>query len=682
MNKISVKIVALNHDELKHQWCGLYTRAEHNIFLSWHWMSCWLEQLDSSPLICQASCNDEIVGLALLTQKTYLKYGFIPTKQLFLHKSGDESLDQVWIEYNDFLLDKTSQNEVRLAMLDFITAKIKWDELHIGASEAKVLASCTLSGLIKNDRWVNQSYKTDLATLRTNDTEYLAQLSKNTRYQINRSLKAYEAMGPITIEFAQSTEQALLWFAECGPLHIKRWSKTRVGSGYSNPNFVSFHQTLIKDCFDDGKIHLLKISAGNNVICYLYNLLEGKDVKFYLAATDFNNTNKKLKPGLIAHYLAIKEYTKRGADTYDFMAGESQYKRSLSSSSSRVLVSCFQRNSLRTKIETKLRKIKQTLRSSANTGANKSTYEVTLTGGRLKPDGQKNYDQARIIKLKIDKDIVSLTSQYTHDFSSSVLSENTDQIFKSASYSEDSIIVVTETDIVEISPDTLQLKNQYSAPCFNDMHHAVKYKNGFLVANTGLDNVVYFDKENSTTELLPAMIGANLTRFKSSVDYRLAANTKPHFAHPNFIFELNGEPWVTRCDNMDALCLVDHSKRIELANELVHDGVVFKNNIYFTTVDGQIKVFNTESLELRHSLQLNEFIPNVTGWCRGILPISTNLTFVGLSKVRRSKKSQFLPQQNHARLLLIDIFERKLICDIDVSQFGIDAIFSILPGEL
>lgn len=40
-----------------------------------------------------------------------------------------------------------------------------------------------------------------------------------------------------------------------------------------------------------------------------------------------------MKPGLLAHALAIQYYAENGRAEYDFLAGDSQYKRSLTSQS-------------------------------------------------------------------------------------------------------------------------------------------------------------------------------------------------------------------------------------------------------------------------------------------------------------------------------------------------------------
>ena len=63
------------------------------------------------------------------------------------------------------------------------------------------------------------------------------------------------------------------------------------------------------------------------------------------------------------------------------------------------------------------------------------------------------------------------------------------------------------------------------------------------------------------------------------------------------------------------------------------------------------------------------------------MPISTSLVVVGISKLRESKKLYAKAHKSHARLLLVDIFNRELIWDINLSELGLDAVFSILPSD-
>ncbi|GBL04228.1 protein involved in cellulose biosynthesis (CelD)-like protein [Glaciecola sp. KUL10] len=676
MTQITIEIFEPHGTELRDLWELIYEQATPNFFLSWHWMSTWYNSLDDSPTVLLARQNHRPVGIAMLCQRQVKQFKAIKRQQLLLHKTGNELHDQAWIEYNDFLVIEEYANATRLAFVKYITTKMHWDEMIVGASEHKAFAPYLLNNLSRRDIWKSLSYRTDLAFIRDNHLEYINTLSKNTRYQIKRSLRIYEKCGGIELQFASTVEQAIQWFEDAGPLHIQRWYKTSVGSGYTNPQFVQFHKQLIKHSFDDGKIHLIKIIAGARVVGFLYNFVEPHEIKFYLAATNFNNGDKNLKPGLIAHYLAINHYLKAGYDVYDFMAGESQYKRSLSSSISQVSLSSFKRANIASQTETYLRKLKQFIFEPYKFINNIPELTLILTGGKESISGDRNYNEAIALKLNISQSGIKVLHSTHYQSPPAHCATATNVTFKSSSQSGSRIVTVTETEILELSEHTLAIEEVISHKGFNDLHHVIKEDGRYLVANTGLDSVCEY--RPITDELSQKFItdDSGMSRLKPDVDYRKIACTKPHFTHPNYLFSLQDELWVTRCDLMDAVSL-DSNKRIEIGGNLVHDGVVFKNNVYFTCVDGQIRVFDTHTLMLKHLVDLKDFVPNLNGWCRGILPIATNLAVVGISKYRQSKKRRFSKQHSHARLLLVDIFKRQVIWDIDTSQLGMDAIFGI-----
>jgi outer membrane protein assembly factor BamB len=216
-------------------------------------------------------------------------------------------------------------------------------------------------------------------------------------------------------------------------------------------------------------------------------------------------------------------------------------------------------------------------------------------------------------------------------------------------------------------------------PCFNDLHHVVTHENKDYIVNTGLDSVVeVVDKVD--TKQFSTLQFSQTSKYQPNIDYRQIATTKPHLTHPNFGFVLNNKLWATRCDTMDAICLEDDSLRIDIGHNLVHDGVLYKGSIYFTNVDGQVQVFDADTRKLKLTSNLNHFIPNINGWCRGVLPISTNLVVVGFSKNRSSKKLK-VANGSYGKIILIDILKHRKIWEVNTSEMGLDAIFSILPGD-
>ncbi len=54
-------------------------------------------------------------------------------------------------------------------------------------------------------------------------------------------------------------------------------------------------------------------------------------VRAYCSGINYAFQNKKIKPGYSMHFLLMQFYRNKGFQWYDFLGGESQYKKSLSS---------------------------------------------------------------------------------------------------------------------------------------------------------------------------------------------------------------------------------------------------------------------------------------------------------------------------------------------------------------
>src|SRR2546422_5123332 len=117
-----------------------------------------------------------------------------------------------------------------------------------------------------------------------------------------------------------------------------------------------------------------------------------------------------------------------------------------------------------------------------------------------------------------------------------------------------------------------------------------------------LDMVIKFTPQGKTLAEWCVLDEEPWSRFSRTVDYRKVESTKPHQAHPNFVFELDGKIWATRLRQRDAISLNGSGKRIKIAIQSPHDGVLCGDRIWFTTVDANIVIAS------RHTLKVDEII--------------------------------------------------------------------------
>jgi len=268
-------------------------------------------------------------------------------------------------------------------------------------------------------------------------------------------------------------------------------------------------------------------------------------------------------------------------------------------------------------------------------------------------------------------------------------------LFKCGSLQNNKLYVCTQTEVLIYELPNFRKLGYVSLPCLNDVHHVRPVKNGeLLIVNTGLDTVLKVTLEGKIVNEWNVLGENTWDRFSKDIDYRKVATTKPHKSHPNYVFELDDDIWVTRFEQKDALCLTYPGKRIEIGIERPHDGIVQNGFIYFTTIDGHLVIVEQNTLKINDILDLN-LISNKSeslGWCRGLL-IDNDKLWVGFSRIRPTKFKENISWVKHGfkkvgiyntlptRIACYDIVKKDLLQEINLEKYGLNAIFSILPGD-
>jgi CelD/BcsL family acetyltransferase involved in cellulose biosynthesis len=336
----------------------LESTAYGSFFLSRAWVEAWLATFGNAlnPELLVFESGGETVGACLLVWRTqWIKH--LPVRRVYLNCSGEDQ--SVYIEYNALLAQPAWEERVAAALAGFLRRR-RWDELVLpGMADQPVLRKLAALGQEEADAQVTRYV--DLGRLRNESATYDSALSSNTRQQVRRSQRLYEeTYGPCSVRAAQTGDEALAMCAELGELHNAAWQDRGKPGAFSSARFRLFHETLIRQAFPSGAAQLLRIEAGAEVIGVLYNFVYRGRVYFYQSGFRYTQDNR-LKPGLVAHSLAIRYYLEQStAEEYDFLAGDSQYKRSLATDSRTLCWSSVRRATVPTLLFYGLRSLKHT----------------------------------------------------------------------------------------------------------------------------------------------------------------------------------------------------------------------------------------------------------------------------------------------------------------------------------
>lgn len=360
-------------EELARRWCSLQECIEISVFQSWLWVGTWLKQVadESNILLFEWSDDLRLVGLGLFCERDgYVLHRF-SNRVLLLHDSGSRETDFV-VEYNGLLVLPEYKEIVSRSLLQYFISGRQWSELVLKG----IRYEDELLTRARNYRevWLDEINRSpsrfvDLRVLRENRGSFLQTLSRNSRYQLRKRLRQLGEIGPVTVCGAQSTGQATQFFDELEKFHQQYWTSRGQPGSFANVRWVTFHKELISQGQPAGNVQLLRITVGAEVLGYLYNLVHQANVMMIQSGFNYRMFSE-YQPGYICNYLAIEHNLTQGMDSYDLLAGDSQYKRSLAKDSTLLYWGSIRKKTLRNNIEFRLIRIRRAL----------STWKIVLDG--------------------------------------------------------------------------------------------------------------------------------------------------------------------------------------------------------------------------------------------------------------------------------------------------------------
>ena len=308
---------------LEDTWRRLDATGQHSFFLTWTWIGTWLRCLPSPPqtMLLRATSDGKTVGLSVLTLNRSAQKS-MHVKQAWLNATGDPAYDCITIEHNGFASSGIQIETLWSAFKDWLvrgTERI--NEFILDSVPCESLRGDNLFTVERSDYGYRYPLAKSIAL-----EELMSSLSRNSRQQLRRSIRAYERQAPLSIEFAGDPQTALEFFTHMKALHVCSWTRRKQNHSFKNQFFETFHRSLIRYANTDATVHLLRVSAGDRAIGYLYNFLRNGTVSNY--QTGFDDADPQLRPGYVCHALSIAYYAAAGMSNYDFLAGTNRLKQS------------------------------------------------------------------------------------------------------------------------------------------------------------------------------------------------------------------------------------------------------------------------------------------------------------------------------------------------------------------
>jgi CelD/BcsL family acetyltransferase involved in cellulose biosynthesis len=348
--------------QLAQEWTELESRSDGTFFLSWAWIGCWLAATGSRPILIRASDGSQTLGLGFLGRNV-ARRNFLSVLQLCLNETGVADHDGLMIEHNGLLMARDVAAHLPAQFFRELRASQtlgSWDELVLGGVSPKWIEAAKASGLeVELDR-INSDYSVDLEKVRNSGGSWQAGLSSNLRSQFRQSRAFAERIGSLSLSRATTAEEALAYFEGLRTLHTAYWTASGKPGAFAPDFSVAFHRALISQNAESGGVEILRLAAGNQVLGYLYNFCYSGTVSNYQSGFSYLDDNRH-RPGLLAHGFAIEQSLASGMKRYDFLAGDSPYKKRLGEDAGLLTWCRAQRNRPSLVLERLARRVKRVL---------------------------------------------------------------------------------------------------------------------------------------------------------------------------------------------------------------------------------------------------------------------------------------------------------------------------------
>lgn len=323
--------------DLAVDWVALQDAVACSPFASWRWVSTWLEHLPAGirPMVFRArDAGGGVAALALLVDAPEQgRARWLGRRSWHLQETGDVEVDEITIEYAGLLARPGCLPAAWRALFDALDRLPRdWRRLRVSTSEqGEAIAAALPQDMLATSVRSRPCYQVDLQAVREAPGGYLEVLGRKARGSLRQTLRAYDSLGPLRAEAAADTRVALDWFDAFEQLHTQHWQSRGAGGCFASPFFRRFHRALIERSSDEGFARMVRVTAGDALVGYLYNLGWQDKVYYYNAGMNYGLLRRHDRPGIASLYAVVEQAAAAGELVFDFLAGDQEYKRRLAS---------------------------------------------------------------------------------------------------------------------------------------------------------------------------------------------------------------------------------------------------------------------------------------------------------------------------------------------------------------
>jgi CelD/BcsL family acetyltransferase involved in cellulose biosynthesis len=259
----------------------------------------------------------------------------LPFRRLELLGTGEDEADEIASEYVGIIAERGREQDVADAFAGALAGGLfgACDEVVLSGLDGDAPLASLVGPALERAGLASEITPVGSAPyipLPATWEAYLESLSGSGRYLVKRSLRDFEAWAAGRSRVAQATtpgglEEGMRVLVR---LHEERWRAAGRAGAFASLAFRSFHESVLPELLARGALELSWLCVGDEPVAVSYSLIWNERVQFYKGGRT-TEVPKGVRPGIVLHAHAIRQAIEARRQEYDFLAGDSQYKKQL-----------------------------------------------------------------------------------------------------------------------------------------------------------------------------------------------------------------------------------------------------------------------------------------------------------------------------------------------------------------
>jgi CelD/BcsL family acetyltransferase involved in cellulose biosynthesis len=328
--------------------------------LSPEWQRTWLRVFGGlqgrRPCVALFHDGERLIDLAPLVRRLCWRRPGLPFRRLEWLGSGEPEEDGVCSEYLNVIAERGAEAAVAAAFANTLRTGAfgPWDELVLPMMDGDAAMTQLLADAFRGaglDVELTATSAAPYIPLPPTWDAYLKSLSSNDRRLVVHSLRDFDAWaaGESQLHRANSIAELAEGMRILKALHAERWKKERQGGAFQSRRFSAFHDAVTADLFRAGAQELLWLTVRGEPVGAVYNIVWNDKVHFYQSGRK-TDVPPKIRPGVVLLAHAIRGAIEAGRREFDFLAGDSRYKRQMALASRPIVQIRVARRNLRERL--------------------------------------------------------------------------------------------------------------------------------------------------------------------------------------------------------------------------------------------------------------------------------------------------------------------------------------------